>query len=137
LRELRNVQRVQGLRSGAGPGPLRRLLDLPALLQGEEDSLPEVLCGSGSLLGSLRGSGSLCGSGPLCGSDLRLREVLQREVLQGEVLQREVLPLPPGDGLRHHRLLHQALLHEELRLPDLLRPGLWWLHCLRRLRLLR
>jgi hypothetical protein len=133
---------VQGLRSGAGPGSLRRLLDLPALLQGEEDSLLlEVLCGSGLLCSSglLREGmpGSLCGSGPLRGSDLRLREVLQREVLQGEVLQGEVLPLPSRDGLREHRLLCQALLHEDLRLPDLLRPGLRWLQCLRRLRLLR
>jgi hypothetical protein len=133
-----NVQRVQGLRSGAGPGSLRRLLDLPALLQGEEDSLLlEVLCGSGSLLGPVCGSGSLCGSGPLRGSDLRLREVLQGEVLQRAVLQGEVLPLPSRDGLRQQRLLDQTLLREELRLPDLLRPGLRWLHCLRRLRHLR
>jgi hypothetical protein len=34
---------VQDLRSGAGPGSLRRLLDLPDLLQGEEGSLQEVL----------------------------------------------------------------------------------------------
>ncbi len=44
LRMLRELWRVQDLLPGAGPGSLlRRLRDLPALLQGEEGSLQEVL----------------------------------------------------------------------------------------------
>jgi hypothetical protein len=96
---------VQDLRSGAGPGSLRRLRDLQALLQGEEGPLQEVLR---SALHDLRGSGLLRQGLP--GSGL-LREGLpdllrEGEVLQGKVLQGKVLPLlPSGDGLPQRRVL--------------------------------
>jgi hypothetical protein len=130
-------------------GLLHRLRDLQALLQGQEGLLQEVLRGlplhdlcSPRLLREglprprllregLPGSRLLCGPG-LLRESLRLREVLQAEVLQGEVLQAEVLLLPSGAGLPpRHVLLQGVLLREVLRLPDLRRPGLRWLRCLR------
>jgi hypothetical protein len=106
---------VQDLRSGAGPGSLRRLRDLQALLQGEEGPLQEVLrgtlhglCRSGVLREGLPGSGVLREGLPDLLREGLLREglLLQGEVLQGEVLQGEVLPLlPSGDGLPQRRVL--------------------------------
>jgi len=63
---------VQELRSGAGS--LRRLRDLPALLQGEEGSLQEVLRGRSlhGLCGPRLLREGLPGSGLLFGSRLRL-----------------------------------------------------------------